>query len=387
MKFPVDTAGPESRPLALKTRTDRLIETPPFAYNPASRLLFRQAMKEAVTLHIRNCAAFRGVCRAESFTPESLRSDKDIPRIPFIFVSAFKERDLVGTPPEKIELELTSSGTSGQRSRMLLDSTSLLRVRRIAWQVLAGLGMADSTATADYLCFTYDPAVAKNLGTAWTDRLLTGFTKAGEIFWAFKWDPASKQFRFDLAGALAALGRFEKRGRQTRLIGFPAFAMRLCEEFRKANGRAAALNPGSWVITGGGWKDLEDRAVDKNTMRGEIAAGLGLDASRVRDLFGMVEHGVPYVDCPLGRFHVPVYGKVIARDPASLAPLPFGKTGLLQFMTPYLTSYPSISLLSSDFGWVEEKCACGLKGPVMHIAGRAGVKKLKGCAISASTML
>ena len=35
----------------------------------------------------------------------------------------------------------------------------------------------------------------------------------------------------------------------------------------------------------------------------------------------------------------------------------------------------------------EKKCACGLPGPLLFISGRAGVKKLKGCAISASTML
>jgi len=75
----------------------------------------------------------------------------------------------------------------------------------------------------------------------------------------------------------------------------------------------------------------------------------------------MVEHGVPYVDCKMGNFHIPNYGRIIVRDPATLKPLGYGKNGLLQFITPYLTSYPSISILSSDFGWVEKNVPAVLK--------------------------
>jgi hypothetical protein len=172
-----------------------------------------------------------------------------------------------------------------------------------------------------------------------------------------------------------------------RLVGFPAFALKLTEEFKRLHGRYPRLNPGSSVVTGGGWKTLADEAIDKQVYRKILADNLGIPVERERDLFGMVEHGVPYVDCRLGNFHIPNYGRVIARDPGTLLPLGCGKTGLLQFITPYLTSYPSLSLLSSDFGCVRKKCACGLEGPVLEIKGRAGVRKLKGCAISAATML
>jgi len=212
-------------------------------------------------------------------------------------------------------------------------------------------------------------------------------TRRGEVFYALRWDSAGKDFFFDIDNSVAALERFEQSGRQARVIGFPAHALLLCREFRRRHGRAVKLRADSWVITGGGWKDNNDLAVDKNAMRAEIASGLGLKTEQVRDLFGMVEHGVPYVDCPVGNFHVPVYGKIFVRHPATLELMPYGKTGLLQFMTPYLSSYPSISLLSSDFGSLAPRCRCGLPGEVLRIAGRAGVSKLKGCAISASELL
>ena len=60
----------------------------------------------------------------------------------------------------------------------------------------------------NYLCFTYDPAVADDLGTAFTDELLTSFTKKDEVFYTFKDD--GNGFYFDEEGTLAALKRFEK---------------------------------------------------------------------------------------------------------------------------------------------------------------------------------
>ncbi|MDD2772112.1 MAG: hypothetical protein PHP45_00275 [Elusimicrobiales bacterium] len=380
-------SSPIAEPLADKSAMARLLEIPAFAYSPESERLFLEALRESAAIHCRRSPHFGGLWKNAGFSPEDLRGPADITRMPFIFVAAFKERELSSIAKKELALELTSSGTSGQKSRMLLDKASLLRVRRMAWQVFAALGMADRTVAADYLCFTYDPKAAKNLGTAFTDELLTGLTKTGETFYALRWSREKNSFYFDMDGALSALERFEKRGRQARLVGFPAHALALCEAFKKSRGRCARLNPSSWVLTGGGWKDQQDRALDKGKMRRLLAGRLGLKTERVRDMFGMVEHGVPYMDCPLGKFHVPVYGKIIVRHPAALEPLPYGETGLLQFITPYLSSYPSISLLSSDFGWLEEKCSCGLKGPVLHIAGRGGVKKLKGCAISASTLL
>lgn len=378
---------PISVPLRGRGAMDRLMERPAYDRSARTGALFVEAMREAASVHYRRSPRFRGLWKLAGFSPSGLRSEADLARMPHIFVAALKERDLVSIPKKEIVLELTSSGTSGQKSRTVLDEGSLLRVRRMVWQIFSALGMAGDGLVNDYLCFTYDPRVASDVGTAFSDESLTGLTPRGEVFYALRWDAAKKAFYFDMAGALAALERFESSGRPARLIGFPAHAMAVCEEFRKVKGRYARLDPRSWVITGGGWKDKQDRAVDKDEMRARLAAALGLPAERVRDLFGMVEHGVPYVDCPHGRFHVPAYSRVIARHPATLAALPPGRTGLLQFITPYLSSYPSISLLSSDMGRVEARCTCGLPGPVMHLAGRAGVKKMKGCAISASTML
>ncbi len=381
-----DRLPPAHRPLKSRAAADALLETPAFTRSPKTSAAFLAAMRASLAFQGARAPVLKALYKAEGFEPASVRSEKDMARVPFLFVAALKERDLTTLPYSKIALELKSSGTSGQRSRMQLDKGSLMRVRRMAWRVLEGLGLTDLARAHDYICFTYDPAVARDLGTAWTDKLLTSFTKKGEIFYTFRWSREKKDFYFDIDGAVDALKRFEDAGSLVRLVGFPAFALKLTDEFRKRHGRYPKLRPESSVITGGGWKTLADEAVDKKVYRKILADNLGIPAANVRDLFGMVEHGVPYVDCRLGNFHIPNYGRVIARHPGTLEPLGYGKAGLLQFITPYLTSYPSLSVLSSDFGLVREKCPCGL-GPVLEIHGRAGVKKLKGCAISAATML
>ena len=381
-----DKLPPCHRPLKSRAALDALFETPPFERSPRTSRAFLAAMRAALAFQGSRAPVLRGLYRDEGFEPASVRSERDVLRIPFLSVAALKERDLTTLPYSRIALELKSSGTTGQRSRTQLDRGSLLRVRRLAWQIFEALGLTDLERAHDYICFTYDPDVAKDLGTAWTDKLLTSFTKKGEIFYTFRWSREKKDFYNDVEGAVAALRRIEERGTLARLIGFPAFALKLTEEYKKRYGRYPRLNPGSSVVTGGGWKTLADEAVDKKVYRKILADNLGIPADNVRDLFGMVEHGVPYVDCRLGNFHVPNYARVLARHPGTLEPLGYGKAGLLQFVTPYLASYPSLSVLSSDFGLLRERCACGL-GPVLEIHGRAGVKKLKGCAISAATML
>jgi phenylacetate-coenzyme A ligase PaaK-like adenylate-forming protein len=382
-----DRLPPVYKPLQSRAAIDAFFETPAFKYSPETSKAFCAAMRSALAFQGARAPVLKALYKSEGFSPASVKTERDIAGIPFLFVSALKERDLTTLPYSKIVLELKSSGTSGQRSRMQLDRGSLMRVRRMAWQVFEGLGLTDLERPHDYICFTYDPEVAKDLGTAWTDKLLSGFTKQGEIFYTFRWSKAKNDFYFDIDGAVAAMKKFEAAGSLLRLVGFPAFALKLTEEFRRRFGRNPRLNPGSSVVTGGGWKTLADEAMDKKIYRKILADSLGVPVANVRDLFGMVEHGVPYVDCRLGNFHVPNYGRVIVRHPGTLAPLGYGQTGLLQFITPYLTSYPSLSVLSSDFGLLRKKCACGLAGPVLKIKGRAGIQKLKGCAISAATML
>lgn len=363
---------------------DRLFHHDPFDYSEAGLVLQYEAMRQVFAHHYEHCPEYRNVCDRAGFRPPHPRRREDLDRIPWVFVGVLKERDLLSVPRAKVAREFTSSGTGGRVSRIYLDQESFERVLRSARLIHDRLGMVDAEQEVNYLCFSYDPSRATDLGTSFTDDLLTSFTRRREVWFTIRWNDRSGGFAFDRDGTLATLERYERDGRPVRLLGFPAFMYQLLRDAVPARGRPFHFGPQSWVMTGGGWKSLADEAVSKERFIDDVSQWLGLPRENIRDMFGMVEHGIPYVDCSRHRLHVPIYARVLIRDPESLAPVAPGESGLIHLQTPYLTSYPSHSLLTTDLGRVDPSCGCGLPGPVVAILGRGGVKKHKGCALTAA---
>lgn len=361
--------------------TDQLFSSDPFEFSVASSALFLQSFRDCARIHYASNALLRGLWQEAGLCPEDIQSEADLLRVPTLMVNLFKEHELMTGPPDDIVLNLTSSGTGGQKSQIFLDQASLDRVKKLAWEIHAFLGMT-SDDEVNYLCFTYDPRVATNLGTAFTDELLTSFTRKKEVYYAIQWDEAKQDFYLNTEGVIATLKRFAGDSCPARILGFPAHLYKIIKD----HDLQLTMPPASWVQTGGGWKGFVNEEVPKEKFRAFIAARLGIPESHQRDMFGMVEHGIPYCDCEHGRLHVPNYSRVYIRSPRDLSVLPDGETGLMQFLCSYNSSYPSISLLTSDYGKLAQ-CDCGRGGHVLEVVGRAGVQKHKGCALTASKLL
>lgn len=360
---------------------DALFATDPFDRAPESRQLFVRSFKECARHHYAGNPVFRAFWQDAAITPDDIGSEQDLLRVPPLMVHLFKERRLTSVPDEQIALALTSSGTGGQKSQMLLDAPSLARVKRLAFNIHKALGMT-SAERYNYLCFTYDPSVAVDLGTAFTDELLTSFTGKSEVYYAIQWDARKGDFVLNVEGTIAALKRFANSTQPVRILGFPAHLHRILRD----HDLRLSLGPGSWVQTGGGWKGLAEQELPKAQFRSFVSERLGIPPSNIRDMFGMVEHGIPYVDCPRGRLHVSNYSRVFIRSPKDLSVMPEGQAGLIHFLASYNTSYPSISLLSTDWGRLD-RCDCEIGGNTLEILGRAGVTKHKGCAVTANQLL
>ncbi len=324
--------------------------------------------------------------------PEAIEGIEDLEYIPAISVYALKVFEFESRVSDII-LRLQSSGTSGYRSRIELNERSLRRVRKIAFNVYSSYGLTDLQKEYNYIGFTYDPAKARDIGTAFTDVLLTTFTKVNEVFWALRYDEDRGEFFFDLEGVLKALERFQRdlelNGRPLRILGFPAYLWFTLEEIeRRYPKHRFRFGRDSYVLPGGGWKTLMHKEIPKPVFKAKLEEVLGIPSENVRDLYGMVEHGVPYVECEAGRFHVPIYSRVFAVDPRTGKRLPYNQPGLLKFFTPYIESYPSIAIVSTDLGIVRyDRCECGRETEYIELIGRAGKVNLKGCAIQALEFL
>jgi len=84
-----------------------------------------------------------------------------------------------------------------------------------------------------------------------------------------------KEFYFDIEASIEKLRDCEISQKSLRLIGFPAFVLKLTEEYKKRFGSYPKINPVSFVITGGGWKTLANEAIDKKIYRKILATTLG----------------------------------------------------------------------------------------------------------------
>ena len=361
--------------------TDRLLATNPFDFRDMGRQLFIESFRETALKHFDGNAVFRAFWHDAGLHPRDITDEAALLRVPPLMVHLFKERELCSVPREEVVLTLTSSGTGGQRSQMFLNQRSLSRVRHLALEIHRALGLT-STDEVNYLCFTYDPAVAKDLGTAFTDELLTSFTSRHSVYYTFQWNEQKQDFAFNEQGVLDTLLRFEREGKPVRILGFPAFLFKLIKD----HDLKLDLGARSWVQTGGGWKGLAAEEIPKAEFRAFVAQRLGIPMGNIRDLFGMVEHGIPYVDCHLGNMHIPNFARVFTRSADGARILPDGERGLLQLMCTYNDSYPAMALLTTDWGRVGQ-CGCEIGGPTLELLGRAGVSKHKGCAVKALEML
>lgn len=355
-----------------------------FDQSGEARELFTLSMREMAAFHIEHSPVYRGICRQYGFTPEQISSHDDLITIPHIFVTAFKQHRLLSLPEEDICMTFTSSGTQGQKSQINLDRLSFERQAGMRSLLVRSLGLADQQPV-NYLVFSYAPDIADNRGAAHTFNVYTSFAPAAATYFALQRGDGGEP-AFDLDQAIATLVRFAESGLPLRVVGFLAFSYITLKEMAK-RGVRLRFPAESLLITGGGWKSHTGETVSFEQYAELVHDLLGIRPERIRDFYGMVEHGVPYMSCARRHYHVPVFANVAAIDPGTLQVCPAGETGLLKLQTSYIRSAPAISVLSTDLGAIGSDCPCGIPGEYLMLRGRAGVTKHAGCAISASQLI
>jgi phenylacetate-coenzyme A ligase PaaK-like adenylate-forming protein len=341
---------------------------------------FVDAMNESFEFHYKNNEIFRK--NADKFSVKYLKSVRQLADYPYIFVNFFKEFSVSSVPDSKVKIRLSSSGTGGKKSYHPLDDKSLERIKKIVTESFSDAGLV-SNEKHNYLCFTYDPNVAKDVGTAFSDKLLTNLTPIENEYYALKYNKKNKEFEFNEEECVEVLNQYEKSGLPLRILGFPAYIWKVLSSTKKYY----KFPKNSAIITGGGWKLHTGVEVEKSIFKSMIGEKLGISPENIRDTYGMVEHGIPYLDCKYNHFHIPVYSRILIRDPLSLDVLDNGKTGIMHLFTPYMHSFPAISLLTTDKAYIKSDCPCGRKTPYFVLQGRGGLKKHKGCAINAAELL
>lgn len=327
---------------------------------------FEALALEAFAFQFERIAPYRALCERAGRTPGTVASWRDVPAVP---ATAFATVELAAAPAVET---FRSSGTGGgARSvhhhpfpdlyRAVIDATfSTWCLPRGGRPPMLALVPPRALAPDSSLSFMIDHvlATAGGEGSAW------GFGPRGvEVGTCRSW-----------------LGAHQRGGRPVVVLA-TAFALADLLDFLTRTNLHFRLPPGSVLMETGGYKGRQ-REEPRDELLARAATWLGIPASQVVGEYGMTElTSHAYTPTLLGgepsTFVPPPWMRARALDPATLAELPPGATGLLAFFD--LANVGSaVHLLTEDLGSVD--------GPGFRLAGRAPEADLRGCSLLAEEL-
>ncbi len=349
-----------------------------------SDVLFVKAMKDNAIFQYENCSDYKRILDEANFNPYNIETFDDLIALPFIPTVYFKHHELFSLPQRKMIVKATSSGTSGTKSKIGFDVNSLLRGLDMVITICKYHHLFSLKRT-HYLVFGYEPNKNNQVAFSKTGYGFTFFAPAASRTYALKY--TKDGYKVDLEGMKKALIKFSQGRKPVRTIGFPSYTYFLLKEMQK-EGIKIKLPKGSKITLGGGWKQFYAQKVDKFEFYRLVEDVLGVKEQDCIEFFGAVEHPILYTDCRHHHFHIPVYSRVVIRDPITFKPLPNGSVGLVNLMTPMVRGVPLLSVMTDDLGILhDEPCDCGEKSPYLEIIGRVGIQDIITCAAGAADFL
>lgn len=339
-----------------------------------------QALHQAYRHHLAGCETYERYCARFGFD-EGTVFDR-IEDFPYLPVHAFKHyaNRLRSVSMSTIQTTLTSSATSGVPSTVLVDQlTARRQVQCLANVLQSTLGGSRRT----FLVCDVDPASVASTALGARTAAVRGFLNlARESFYALRLDE-NGALKVDIDVVSAFRQQVVDSGSPFVIFGFTYVLYNDVIKPLLSLREAANTNQG-FVCHIGGWKKLEDEAVDRRTFAAHARHVFGVPESKVIDFYGFTEQmGVvhPSVDVD-GLRIAPGFSDVIVRDVDSLRPLPEGMPGLLEFVTPLPFSYPGIAVLTDDYGVVVSRDGAlpdGRRGTLFKVIGRAKNVEVRGC--------
>ena len=330
-----------------------------------------QAAKEEVLLkdlsalvdhHRARCEPYARILAASGYAGAS-----SVAELPWLPVRLFKNLELKSIPDDEVFKVLTSSGTTGEVSRIYLDKeAAATQTRQLGATVQTVLGpkrlpmlLVDTKAMLkDRRSFSARGAGVLGMSTFGRDHV-----------WAL-----DEEGHVDLGAIRDFLA---KHGEAPFLIfGFTYMVWLHLYEVARDNG--LDLSNGI-LIHSGGWKKLVDQAVSPSDFRARLAE-VGLVNSH--NFYGMVEQiGTIFLEGPSGgSLYCPDFADVIVRDPVTWRELPPGETGLLEVVSTLPTSYPGHVLLTEDLGVVHGIDDGDWPGKRFSVLGRLPRAEARGCS-------
>ena len=342
----------------------------PYAFNARHKSdLLSQAMSQLTQWHASQCPQYRSILSTIYDDGFQIQQLSDVPFIP---VRLFKEFELRSINREEVFKTMTSSGTSGQQvSKIFLDK----KTASMQTKVLSRL-MTDLLGKKRVPMLVIDsPSVLK-------DRLAFSARGAGILGFSMFGLDVTYALDNDMQLDTGALDSFLERHPDGPIFLF-GFTFMIWQYFVQPLLKSDSRLPleRGILLHGGGWKKLQDQAVDNDQFRHTLHEVAGL--TRVVNYYGMVEQtGSLYMECEQRNLHAPVFSDVIVRRVEDFAPAAFGEEGVIEVLSMLPGSYPGHALLTEDRGTIlgEDDCPCGRLGKYFQVHGRLAQAEVRGCS-------
>jgi len=320
-------------------------------------------LEALVQSHHRRCEPYARILAATGQPTHGYAHLADVPWLP---VRMFKHHKLSSVADADVARVLTSSGTTGEPSRIYLDrAASATQTRELGRTLRAVLPperlpmllVESRTVVGDGQSYSARGAGALGLIMFGRDHV----------------------WLLDEHGQpdLDALKRFLDRhgGAPFLIFGFTFMVWLFLYEAAKGLDLSHGI-----LIHSGGWKRLVERAVDNAEFRRRLLADTGL--RRVHNFYGMVEQlGTVFLEGPSGNdLYCPDFADVVIRDPLTFAELPPGQPGLIEVVSTLPTSYPGNAVLTEDLGIVHGTDDGDWPGKRFTVLGRLARAEARGCS-------
>ncbi len=317
--------------------------------------------------HRQHCPAFSRILDGYGWPAAASHYDD----LPYLAVRLFKHLLLASVPEAERFKILTSSGTTGAVSRIVLDRQTAALQSKVLVKILQEFIGKQRLP----MLLIEQPALIQNR---------SGFSARGAGALGLSFLGRDHHYALDeqMQPNWPVIEAFcDKYADQPVLIfGFTFMVWQCLLEPLRERGMQLPLAQGI-LFHSGGWKKLQHLAVDNASFKARCQQLLGL--SRVHNFYGMVEQvGSVFVECEAGHLHAPVFADLLVRDPQTLAPVPLGQPGLLQVVSALPYSYPGHSVLTEDLGLLlgEDDCPCGRHGRYFTVLGRQQGAEVRGCS-------
>ena len=332
-------------------------------------LMLEEAVKKLTKWHYTQCIEYNSIIRTLGKPPEKMLGLDDTPFLP---VRLFKEFELKSIDTSEVYKTMTSSGTTGQQvSKIYLDrETAALQTKVLSKIMQKVLGKKRAA-----MLIVDSPDVLK-------DRDAFSARGAGILGFSMFGTDVTYALNEDMSLNINAINKFLEKHADDKIFifGFTFMIWKyLVQELKQSDLHLDI--PKSVLLHGGGWKKLEDEAVNNAEFKRSLKKGCNIDT--VFNYYGMVEQtGSIYMECGCGYLHAPVYADIIIRRPEDLTVAEIGEEGIIQTISMLPASYPGHSLLTEDIGTLvgEDDCECGTLGKYFTIAGRIEQAEIRGCS-------